>query len=124
MRTEQVMYFTENEEEFTNLLVEIGTNKNVAKILVFLASIPEATSKEVEPGTDLRQPEVSVAMKYLAKQRWITSRAIRTESKGRPAMIYGLSRPFHEIMDIIETETKKEATNQIALVQKLQYHLR
>jgi len=124
MRTEKVTYFTEKEEEFTNLLVEIGTNKNVAKVLVFLASIPEATSKGVERGTDLRQPEVSIAMKYLVEQSWITSRVIRTENKGRPALIYSLSRPFYEIMDIIETEKKKEATNQIALVQKLQYHLR
>ena len=63
-------------------------------------------------------------MKYLVERSWITSRAIRTENKGRQAMIYNLSRPFHEIMDIIETEKKIEAANQLALVQKLQYHLR
>ena len=45
MRIEKVMYFTEKEEEFTNLLVEIGTNKNVAKVLVFLASIPRPPQK-------------------------------------------------------------------------------
>ena len=124
MRTEKVRYFTDKEDEFTNLLIETGTNKNVAKVLVFLAGIPGASSKDVERGTDLRQPEVSIAMKYLVRQRWIIGRAIRTENKGRPAMEYCLSRPFHEIMEIIETEKKQEATNQIALVQKLQYHLR
>jgi uncharacterized short protein YbdD (DUF466 family) len=34
------MYFTEKEEEFVKLLIEIGTKKNVAKILVFLVNIP------------------------------------------------------------------------------------
>ena len=42
MRTENVMYFTEKEEEFANLLIEIGTKRNVAKVLVFLANTPEA----------------------------------------------------------------------------------
>jgi predicted transcriptional regulator len=46
MRTESVMYFTEKEEEFANLLIEIGTKRNVAKVLVFLANTPEATSRE------------------------------------------------------------------------------
>ena len=36
MRTENVMYFTEKEEEFANLLIEIGTKRNVAKVLVSL----------------------------------------------------------------------------------------
>ncbi len=68
MRTESVMYFTEKEEEFANLLIEIGTKRNVAKVLVFLANTPEATSRAIERGTDLRQPEVSIAMRYLIEQ--------------------------------------------------------
>ena len=51
MRTENVMYFTEKEEEFANLLIEIGTKRNVAKVLVFLANTPEATSRAIERGT-------------------------------------------------------------------------
>ena len=78
------MYFTEKEVEFANLLIEIGTKKNVAKVLVFLANIPEATSRAIERGTDLRQPEVSIAMHHLMDQGWITSRESKAESKGRP----------------------------------------
>src|SRR5512133_1545203 len=99
MRTERVMYFTEKEEEFANLLVEIGTKRNVAKVLVFLANTPEATSHTIERGTDLRQPEISIAMRFLQDQNWITSRESRAESKGRPVKIYGLAKPIHEIMD-------------------------
>jgi len=44
--------------------------------------------------------------------------------QGRLVKIYGLSGPFYETVDSIEQEKKKEATNQIALVQKVRYHLR
>ncbi len=124
MKTEKVTYFTEKEEEIANLLIEIGTRRNVAKVLVFLANIPEASSRDIERGTDLRQPEVSIAMRYLIDQKWITSREIKAENKGRPVKIYKLSCPIYEIMDSIEQDKKKEAINQIELIQKLQYLLR
>jgi predicted transcriptional regulator len=123
MRIENVMYFTEKEEEFANLLIKIGTKRNVAKVLVFLANTPEATSRAIERGTDLRQPEVSIAMRYLVEQSWITRRESKAESKGRPVKIYGLSRPIHEIMDSIEKEKKKEASNQLVLVHKLRDYI-
>jgi len=119
MRTENVMYFTEKEEEFANLLIEIGTKKNVAKVLVFLANIPEATSHMIERGTDLRQPEVSLAMHYLMDQGWISSRESKAENKGRPVKIYELVKPIADIMDNIEKKKMKEATNQLAMIQKL-----
>jgi predicted transcriptional regulator len=113
------MYFTEKEEEFANLLIEIGTKRNVAKVLVFLANTPEATSRGIERGTDLRQPEVSIAMRYLMEQGWIKSRESKAESKGRPVKIYELAKPVNEIMDSIEKAKKKEANHQLQLVQKL-----
>ena len=64
-----------------NLLIEIGTSKNVAKMLVFLANAPEATSRDLERGTDMRQPEVSIAIKYLTDQGWIKSREVPSERK-------------------------------------------
>ena len=68
MKQENVQYFTEKEEAFVDLLIEIGTKKNVAKLLVFLANMPEATSRAIERGTDLRQPDVSIAMKIPGRQ--------------------------------------------------------
>ena len=58
MRQEKIQYFTEKEEEFVNLLIEIGMKKIVAKVLVFFAGTPEATSRDIERGADMRQPEV------------------------------------------------------------------
>jgi len=122
MKQQNVMYFTDKEEEFVNLLIEIGTRKNVAKILVFLANTPEASARTIERGVDIRQPEVSVAMKSLTDMGWIRSRESSSERKGRPMKIYELAKPMNEIIEIIENEKKTEAKNQLALVQKLRAH--
>ncbi len=50
-------FFTEEEEEFVDLLNNCGFTKKVAMVLVFLAQSRETTSRAIERGTDLRQPE-------------------------------------------------------------------
>jgi predicted transcriptional regulator len=124
MKTRNVQYFTEKEEEFVNLLIDIGTKQSIAKVLVFLSNTTEATSRDIERGTDLRQPEVSIAMRYLAEQEWIKSRESKAESKGRPVKIYVLSKSINDIMNSIEKEKKEEAKSQLALVQKLREYIR
>jgi predicted transcriptional regulator len=123
MRQENVMYFTAEEEEFTNLLIKIGTKKNIAKVLVFLAKTPEATSHAIERGTGLRQPEVSLAMGYQMDQGWIRSRECKGDHKGRPMKMYTLAKPLNEILDYIENEKKIEVSNQLGLMQKLQKYV-
>jgi predicted transcriptional regulator len=119
MTEKNVQYFTEKEEEFANLLIGIGIKKNIAKVLVFLANTPESTSHAIEHGTDLRQPEVSLAIKYLRDQRWIRSRESPPEKKGRPMKFYALAKPITMIIDNIEAEKKNEANNQLALIKKI-----
>ena len=101
MRQEKVEYFTDKEEEFVNLLIEIGTKKNVAKVLVFLVNTPEASSRAIERRTDMRQPEVSIAMKYLMNQGWIKSCESPSENKGRPMKVYELAKSITEIMESV-----------------------
>ena len=119
MKEESVLYFTEKEEEITKLLINIGTKKNVARILVFLANTLEATTRGIERGTDLRQPEVSVAMKYLVDEGWIKSRDTASPNKGRPMKLYKLVKPISKIMSQIEKQKKIEAKNQLELIKKL-----
>jgi len=119
MRPDKVLYFTEKEEEFTSLLMGLGLKRNVAKVLVYLANTRESTSRDIERGTDLRQPEVSIAMRYLTECAWVKARESKAESKGRPVKIYELARPIGEIMDSIEKDKKREAKTQLDLIQKL-----
>jgi predicted transcriptional regulator len=123
MRQEKVQYFTDKEEEFLNLLIGIGMKTNVAKLLVFFAGTPSATSREIEHGTDLRQPEVSVAMKYLAERGWIRSYDNPSGNTGRPMKIFELATPITGIMKSIGSEMKEKTDNQFARIRKLRdYH--
>jgi predicted transcriptional regulator len=124
MKPQHVMYFTEKEREFVDLLIDIGTKKNVAQVLVFLANVPKATSRDIERGTDLRQPEVSLAMRYLIGQDWIKITENKAEGKGRPVKIYSLSKSIDRIMNSIEKEKKEQAKQQIARVQKLREYIK
>ncbi|KUG20594.1 MAG: ArsR family transcriptional regulator [Methanomicrobiaceae archaeon] len=119
MKSEKVRYFTPKEEELAELLMGIGIKRNVSKVLVYLASTDEATSRDIERGTDLRQPEVSIAMRHLKECKWVETRESKSESKGRPVKIYTLSRPITDIMDTIENEKKKEARHQLELIKKM-----
>ena len=56
MRQVNVQSFTDTEEKFTNLLIEIGVRKNVATVLVFLMNIPESPSRAMD-GTVYASPK-------------------------------------------------------------------
>ena len=119
MKLEKVLTFTEKEEELADLLSEVGLKKNVAKVLVYLANTEEATSREIERGTDLRQPEVSIAMRTLSEKEWISNRESKAESKGRPVKIYNLAKPMPEIIDTLEKDKKEEIENQLEIIKKI-----
>lgn len=123
MTGRKVQFFTEKETEFVDLLIGTGVPRTVAKVLVFLANTPEATSRDIERGADLRQPEVSIAMQHLKELGWITSRLVRTESIGRPQNIISLSRPITEIIDCIQSEKKGEIQKKMALAQKIRDYI-
>ncbi|HJX56735.1 MAG TPA: MarR family transcriptional regulator [Methanoregula sp.] len=117
MIRKKVVYFTDKEEEFANLLIKIGTRKNIATVLVFLGKTPEATSRELERGTDLRQPEVSIALKYLVDRGWIRYRERLKERKGRPEKVYELEKSFEQIMDSIKNEKDAKSRQTDLIVQ-------
>ena len=120
MKTQKVMFFTEKEQEFADLLINVGISRNTANVLVFLANAPAATSRDIERGTDLRQPEVSLAMRFLSQKDWITmSDQKKGNRSGRPNKVYKLRIPIKKIMDSIEKEKKEETRKKLERVAKL-----
>ncbi len=119
MKPTNFLSFTENEETITDNLVGLGMKRNVARVIVYLSGTEEATSRMIERGTDLRQPEVSMAMRQLRAYHWVESTEKKADSKGRPVKIYRLSRSITSILDSIEEEKRKEATTQLELIQTL-----
>ncbi|HOX34216.1 MAG TPA: ArsR family transcriptional regulator [Methanoregulaceae archaeon] len=119
MRTENIVYFTEKEEECANLLIAIGLKRYVAKTLVFLSGNPAATSRAIERGTDLRQPEVSIAVGDMTKLGWIRNRESMVKGQGRPIKVYELVKSFPEILDFIEKTKQKKAEQERQMLEKL-----
>jgi len=119
MRNETVQYFSKKEESIAHLLIELGIHRNVAWVLVFFARTPEATSHDIEHGTGLRQPEISLAMRQMTDRGWIACRGPQAGQMGRKKKVYELATPLTVIVDSIEREKMKEIENQIQVIRKL-----
>jgi predicted transcriptional regulator len=114
-----IQIFTDREEEFVSLLVRVGIRKTIAKTLVYLGRLKSATSREIEHGTYLRQPEVSVAMKYLAGRGWVGHEEAHPEGKGRPEKRWSLKMPVETILDVIGREKQDELKVQMEMIRKI-----
>ena len=110
---------TDKEEAFVSLLVRIGIKQTVAKTLVLFARLKTATSRDIEHGADLRQPEVSLAVKYLEGKGWIENRESVTPTKGRPIKIWNLKVPVRNILDAISREKQDELKARIEMIGKV-----
>jgi predicted transcriptional regulator len=59
MREGAVKVLDDRNIEFVHLLHSLGVQRNVAKVITYLAVAGESTSRDIERGSGLRQPEVS-----------------------------------------------------------------
>ena len=119
MRASEVSVFDEKDLEFIEILRNLNISRNVASTLAYLSSVEEATSKDLEMGSELRQPEVSIAMRELRSYGWIDEREIKKEGKGRPMKIYKLAIPMPEIVVYLEKQTMQETQKTMENIEKL-----
>lgn len=96
------------DEEIVKLLIDMGVSKKTAKTLTFLSHVEECISRNIEDNTDLRQPEVSTALKELRGRGWIEKEDIRKEGKGRPIHSYKMVVPFDRAVKALVKEKKSE----------------
>ena len=99
MGSSPIPYLIEAEEEVVRLLVEIGLKKNEARILVVFFRGLEPTSREIERITDLRQPDVSIAISELSKHKWVGISSLISANKGRPVKVFVLTKTIDNILD-------------------------
>jgi len=81
--------------------------------------VNEATSKDLEFGSQLRQPEVSIAMRELRNYGWLDERDIKKEGKGRPMKVYKLAVSMSKIVEHLEKQTKKDTQRTMKNIEKL-----
>lgn len=119
MRSSEVKVFDDNDLEFIEILRNLNLSRNVASTLAYLSNVDEATSKDLELGSQLRQPEVSIAMRELRNFGWLAEREIKKEGKGRPMKVYKLAVPMSEIVEYLEKQTKEDTYRILENIGKL-----
>ena len=119
MKTQPVNVLDQQDEEFAETLINLGLKRNVAKVLTYLKNIGEVTSRDLEMGSDLRQPEVSIAMRELKGLNWVTEREEKKPGKGRPFKIYKLRTNVSTIIGHLEDEKTRETDEILKNIKRL-----
>jgi predicted transcriptional regulator len=114
-----VKVLDETDLELIEALEAVGVRRNVATIIVYLKDLEEATSRDIEKGSGLRQPEVSIAMNKLRERGWIAERDIKREGKGRPMKMYRLIVPIDDIIEHYEEVKRSESARAVETIQRL-----
>ena len=109
----------ETDLEFVKGLESLGMNRNVAGLITYLKEVKEGSSRDIETATGMRQPEVSIAMRTLRQNNWVTERDVKTEGKGRPMKIYKLSVHIEEIIKHYEDVKNNESAQAMGSIQRL-----
>ena len=88
-------------------------------MITYLANTDEVTSREIEMGTDLRQPEVSIGMRTLRQNNWVEEHDVKVGGKGRPMKVYKLGVPIEEIIKHCEEVKNSESAQAVESILRL-----
>ena len=119
MKDSEVKMLDESDYIFVKALSDLGMSRNAATTIAYLMNVNEVSSREIEISTGLRQPEVSLAMRLMHKQSWISVRSEKKPGKGRPLKIYALAAPVDEIISYYEDKIYEESQATISAIKKL-----
>ena len=109
----------EKDLEFVQGLENLGMNRNVAGLITYLKEVKKGSSRDIETATGMRQPEVSIAMRTLRQNNWVTERDVKAEGKGRPMKIYKLGVPIEEIIKHCEEVKNSESAQAMESILRL-----
>ena len=108
------------EYEMVELLRRLNINRPVAFTLACLSKGEEISSQCIEMVSGLRQPEVSIAMRYLRENNWVDMREEKkNQGKGRPVKLYKLTVPMETIIDSIEENVMAESRTVLQNIERL-----
>jgi predicted transcriptional regulator len=108
------------EYEMVELLRRLNINRPVAFTLACLSKGEEISSQSIEMVSGLRQPEVSIAMRYLRENNWVDMREEKkNQGKGRPVKLYKLTVPMETIIDTIEENVVAESRTILQNIERL-----
>jgi predicted transcriptional regulator len=110
----------EMEFEMVELLRKLNINRPVALTLACLSKGEEISSQCIEMVSGLRQPEVSIAMRYLRENDWVDIREEKkNHGKGRPVKLYKLTVQMDTIINTIEENVIAESKTILHNIERL-----
>lgn len=110
----------EVEFEMVELLRRLNINRPVALTLACLSKGEEISSQCIEMVSGLRQPEVSIAMRYLRENNWVDMREEKkNHGKGRPVKLYRLTVQMETIINTIEENVITESKTILKNIERL-----
>jgi len=110
----------EVEYEMVELLRRLNINRPVALTLACLSKGEEISSQRIEMVSGLRQPEVSIAMRYLRENEWVDMREEKkNQGKGRPVKLYKLTVQMETIINSIEEDVMAESKAVLQNIERL-----
>ena len=119
MMASKVKILDDRDREFAETLQKLGVERNVSTMITYLMNVDKATSREIEIGTDLRQPEVSICANTLRHNGWLEESNFKSEGKGRPSKVYKLRISIAEIIEHLEGERIQKSSQLMQSIQKL-----
>ena len=115
----EVKILDENDLVFVSDLRNLGVQRNVALAIVYLSHVREASSREIEIGTGLRQPEISLALCFMTDNQWVESRMIKVNKKGRPLKVYSLCVKMNTIYEYYEQQVRLNYEESVLKINQL-----
>ncbi|AYK14262.1 MAG: transcriptional regulator [Methanosarcina flavescens] len=110
----------EVEYEIVELLRKLNISRPVALTLACLSKGEEISSQCIEMVSGLRQPEVSIAMRYLRENDWVDMREEKkNQGKGRPIKLYKLTVQMETIINTIEENVMAESKAVLQNIERL-----
>jgi predicted transcriptional regulator len=109
----------ETDLQFAEILMELGMSRKVARLIVYLANVDEASSRDIEIGTNLRQPDVSIGMRTLRYNNWVKEEDIKSQNKGRPKKLYSLNTSLDQLVNYLQEEKLAETSRTMESIKRL-----
>ena len=120
----KVKILDENDLVLVSDLRNLGIQKNVALILVYLINVDEATSREIEIGTNLRQSEISLAIGFMSDNGWVKSRMIKANKHGRHLKAYSLCVSMDTVYTFYEMKAHRYYEDSFVKINRLKELIR
>ncbi len=98
------------DDGMVEMLENIGTPRDVAKILVALNDGGFQSSRELQKSCGLRQPEISMAMKKMLDDELVACEPLKSGGRGRPSHRYSLNGSLDEMIAPFIAEAQAKLT--------------